>query len=298
MANVTLSQDELARRTGAVFLGNYPSGSQEWLDLRKSGIGGSEVAVICGFSKWTSPYTLWAQKTGKIAGEISVNESMEWGTRLESVIIDKFEESHPELKIHRNVGTWRHPEREFQVTNPDAIYEREDGTLGIVEIKTAMYEDDWKDDVPKYYKTQVQWYMQTFGLKHAYVVCLFHGNKYREYELEANDFEQEVAVHMVTRFIDYIKEDKAPDFDGANSTLETLRALHPEIDPELEVELGDLGNEYFRALANLDVAQEVANLKKVEVLAKMGKARRGLINGIPMVSRQARGAGTPFLVNK
>ena len=49
---------KIAERTGAVLLGNYKSGSQEWLDLRKTGIGGSEVASILGCSKWTSAYTL------------------------------------------------------------------------------------------------------------------------------------------------------------------------------------------------------------------------------------------------
>lgn len=288
---------EIAQKTGAVLLGNYPSGTQEWLDLRKSGIGGSEVAAICGFSKWTSPYTLWCQKTGKISGDIPLNDAMEWGTRLEPVIIDKFSDNHPELTVHRDVGTWNHPDRPFQITNPDGIFETEDGELGILEIKTAMYEDDWRDGVPRYYETQVQWYMQTFGLKKAWVAVLFHGNSYREYELEANDFAQEIYLTKVQEFMAYMDSDIAPDFDGSKSTLETVRTRHPEID-DTEVEVGDLGVHYVAALHKYNDANSELNLIKSHVLSAMGQAKKGLVNDELAFVRQSRSGSTPFLVFK
>lgn len=291
-------EQEIAERTGAVLLGNYPSGSREWLDLRKTGIGGSEVAAICGFSKWTSPYTLWCQKTGKVSGEIPMNDAMEWGTRLEPVIIDKFSDNHPELTIHRDVGTWHHPDRRFQVTNPDAIFETEDGELGILEIKTAMYEDDWRDGIPRYYETQVQWYMQTFGLKKAYVAVLFHGNSYQEYEIAANEFAQDIALTKVEEFLAYMEEDIEPDFDGSKSTLETVRSRHPEIDEDAEVEVGDLGIHYVSALTKYNEANSELNLVKSHILKAMGRAKKGLVNDELAFVRQSRSGSTPFLVFK
>lgn len=289
---------EIADKTGAVLLGNHPSGSQEWLDLRKSGIGGSEVAAICGFSKWTSPYTLWCQKTGKISGEIPLNDAMEWGTRLEPVIIDKFENNHPELTIHRDVGTWNHADRPFQITNPDGIFETADGELGILEIKTAMYEDDWRDGVPRYYETQVQWYMQTFGLKKAWVAVLFHGNMYREYELDANDFAQEIYLTKVQEFMTYMEADIEPDFDGSKSTLESVRTRHPQIDDSQDVEVGDLGAHYVEALQKYNSANSELNLVKSHVLSAMGQAKKGLVNDELTFVRQSRSGSVPFLVFK
>lgn len=292
------TQQMIAEKTGAVFLGNFPSGSQEWLDLRKTGIGGSEVAAICGLSKWTSPYTLWCQKTGRISDQIPPNDAMEWGTRLEPVIIDKFEDNHPELKIFRDVGTWHHPERRFQVTNPDGIFEDADGNLGVLEIKTAMYEDDWREGVPRYYETQVQWYMQTFGIKRAYVAVLFHGNSYKEYEVEANEFAQDAALSQVESFIEYLDKDIEPDFDGSKSTLETVRTQHPDIDADGEVELGDLGVHYVSALVKYEDAQSELNLIKSHIMKNMGKAKKGLVYDDPIFFRQARGNSTPYLVYK
>lgn len=297
MADQTLIQRLIENKTGAVFLAKLENGSKEWLELRKQGIGGSEVATICGFNKWTSAYTLWCQKTGRVNGEIEVNESMEWGNRLESVIIDKFEENHPELKIIRDVGTWAHPDRPYQITNPDALYQDEDGELGILEIKTAMYEDDWKDGIPRYYRTQVQWYMQTFNIEKAVVAALFHGNKYREYELRASEFEQQAALERVEDFLKCIADDKEPEFDGSNSTLETLRTQHPEIDQDLTVELGDLGVNYMNAQEAAAKATEEANKFKAYVLAAMGKAKKGLIYDEWLLTRTSRSGGTPFLVN-
>ncbi|HFC9341278.1 TPA: YqaJ viral recombinase family protein, partial [Enterococcus hirae] len=39
---------------------------QEWLEDRKKGIGGSDVATVLGLNKYKSPYQLWLEKTGQI----------------------------------------------------------------------------------------------------------------------------------------------------------------------------------------------------------------------------------------
>ena len=38
-----------------------------WLAARRNGISGTDVAAICGLSKWTTALKLWAWKTGKLA---------------------------------------------------------------------------------------------------------------------------------------------------------------------------------------------------------------------------------------
>lgn len=290
-------REMVAKKTHAVFLANLENGSEEWKELRQSGVGGSDVGTICGFNRWSSAYTLWAQKTGKIERDIASSEPMEWGTRLESVILDKFEETHSDLILHREIGTWHHPERPWQLANPDAIFEDEDGNLGIVEVKTATYEDDWKNGVPVYYRTQVQWYLATFGLEFAYVIVLFHGNKYREFEVHASKFEQEAHLQLVERWRDHVLHDVEPDFDGADSTYETVRAMHPEISDET-VELGNLGVLYYDTEQRFIAATQEMNEMKSRVLSAMGNAKYGTVEDIQCFSRQARGNGTPYLVAK
>lgn len=284
-------------KTDAVFMAAHENGTQEWHDLRASGIGGSEVAVICGLSKWESAFTLWAKKTGRIEESFTGSEAMEWGNRLEPVIIDKFEDEHPEFIVHREVGTWHHPEREWQRANPDAIFQAGD-EFGIIEVKTSQFEDDWRDGVPRYYEAQVQWYLQVFGYDHAFVVVLFHGNKYAEFEVKASPFVQDTNLETAALFRDALETDKAPDYDGSASTLQTVRTLHPEIDPDGEEELGWLGVEYFAAAANVADAESKLTELKSRVISAMGTAKKGLIEGEWALTRQAKAGGTPYLIQK
>lgn len=41
-----------------------PKDREEWLQVRKSGIGSSEVATIVGLNPWETPYQLWRRKVG------------------------------------------------------------------------------------------------------------------------------------------------------------------------------------------------------------------------------------------
>ena len=280
----------------AKLVGTYEANSPEWHDARRDKIGGSMVGTIAGLNKWESPYTAWAKFTGKISDEIPDSPAMEWGRRLESVVLEKFKDEHPEMYVLGDCGTWVNKERPYQLANPDALIEV-DGEVHVLEIKTAKYPDDWADGVPLYYLTQVQWYMSCLGLPKAYVAVLIGGSDYREYEIPADSFQQQADIHLVEQFLAAVENDKAPDWDGSDSTYQTVRQMHPDIQ-DTELELGELGQELLKAQMNLSQVEKHANMLKSKVLATMGKAKYGLVNGQRVFSRQARGTGKPFLVTK
>lgn len=267
------------------------------------GVGGSEVGAICGLNKWESGLSLWAKRSGVIPNERGESEPMEWGTLLEPVIIEKFKREHPELDVLYNPGTFIHSERRWQLANPDALARhRETGEIIVVEIKTARYEDDWDDAtgaIPPSYRAQVLWYLQTFGLKRAIVATLFSGSRYREFEQTFDDFEADANLKLVSEWWESLSNGTQPDYDGAEATYEAVRAIHPEIDPDLpDVELGDLGVQYFLALADFEKAEENLRHLKSEVLGAMGKAKRATVYDEVRLVRQARGAGLPYLTVK
>ena len=39
---------------------------EEWLKYRRTGLGGSDAAVVCGLSPYKSKIELWADKTGRL----------------------------------------------------------------------------------------------------------------------------------------------------------------------------------------------------------------------------------------
>ncbi len=278
-------------------LGNYASNSPEWHMLRANAIGGSMVSTICGLNKWESAYTAWAKFTGKIDSEIPDSPAMEWGRRLEAVVLDKFADNHPELEVIREVGTWQSETLPYQIANPDGIALAKDGTMSIIEIKTARFPDDWESGVPLYYLTQVQWYMSCLGLSKAYVAVLIGGSDYREYEVEADLFQQKADIELVEDFLRHCEHDIPPKWDGSESTYTSVRTMNPDI-WDSEVELGAVGQDLQVALEVEAKAKEAAMKLKSQVMAMMGNAKRGLVDGQWAFSRQSRGSGQPFLVSK
>jgi len=289
----------------ATCLGVFESGSPEWHQQRAMGIGGSEISTICGLNRWESAYTLWAKKTGRISGELKQSEPMFWGSRLESVILDEFAARNPNLSVEVNPGTW-HGKNIWEIANPDAVFVDENGDFGVVEVKTAAYADDWNlpaegvrgtaQDVPRYYLTQVQWYLRIMGFDRAVVVALFSGNKYREFDVPADKFQQIADFELAEHFWNLIQEDKQPDWDGSTSTYDTVRALHPDID-DSDYELAELGSAYVHALEAQALTDETVTRIKSMILDNMGMAKRGLVNGEVVVKRQAgRNGAAPYLV--
>lgn len=282
----------------AVNLGNYNPDDPAWAELRKNRIGGSEVGAIAGESRYESAYSLWAKKLGLIPDEREENEAMYWGRALESVIARRFAQEHPELELFTELGSWANREHDFMFASPDGAYVKTDGTIGILEIKTARYQDDWATGVPKYYLTQVQWYMRCFNVTEAYVAVLFSGSDYREYAVQADNMWQQYDLSMVQEFMKALETKQRPAWDGSEATVTAVRKLHPDIETNAEYDLEDLGMHYELALDKLEEHKSEVNKLQSMVLDAMGKAKTGLVYGIPKFIRTSRNGGTPYLTRK
>ena len=62
---------------------------EEWLEYRKTGIGGSDASVVCGINKYKSPVELWMEKTGQLPYQ-EAGEAAYWGTQLEGLVRSEF----------------------------------------------------------------------------------------------------------------------------------------------------------------------------------------------------------------
>jgi putative phage-type endonuclease len=275
----------------AVLLGDFANGSQEWHDLRDEpgAIGGSDIAPIAGLSQWESAITKWAKKTKQIPDEITPNMSMRLGTKLEAPILEIFTEEHPELTVYET-GTWANKENPWARSNPDGLYQTEDGSWGIVEVKFSR---DYWTGVPQAYRAQVLWYMKVFGIRQAKLVALA-GSSYQEYDIEWDEFEAQILWDAAIRFREAVLEMKMPYWDGSNSTLETIRALSPGI-TDSEVDLDELGMHYINSVTELDKATAEMTELKARVIQAMDGAKRGLIFGEHWLSLRSRAGGAPFL---
>lgn len=275
----------------AELVGTFESGSPEWHEARKDSLGGSEIGVAMGLSPFQSPFNLWAIKTGQIESPKLNNWAVRFGQKFEQPILELLEEEHPDWEIY-NTGTYRHKERSFMTANPDALA-KVNGEWVIVEVKTSR---NYWNEIPPTYIAQVRYYMAVMGIQRAVIVGVVN-MAWVEHWVERDEFEEAVLVDQATRFWQYVTEGTQPDWDGSESTYETLRELHPDITDE-EVEIDGL---HILSLAQqaYDEAEENLRRQKSQVLAMMGKAKHAYVEHegekIRVATREARGRGRPYL---
>lgn len=275
----------------AHLLGDYANGSPEWHSLRDEpgAIGGSDIAPIAGLSQYESCITKWAKKTKQIPDEVKPNISMRLGTKLETPILEIFAEDHPELEVY-TTGTWANTADNWARSNPDGLYKTATGDWGIVEVKFSR---DYWNGPPQAYRAQVLWYMRVFGIKQAKLVALA-GSTYQEYDIEWDEFEAETLWEAALRFRKACLEVEMPSWDGSASTLETVRALNPNIE-DSETDLDDLGMHYFNTLTEFEAITAKMTELKSRVIQAMNGKKRGLVYGEHLISLRSRAGGLPYL---
>jgi putative phage-type endonuclease len=278
----------------AISLGNFENNSPEWHELRNQVgvISGSEIGTILGLSPWNSAISLWAEKTGKVERPAVGNTAMRLGTLVEPAIRQLYKEQHPD-HIVVEVGTYAAKDFDWMHANPDAICLDEHGNGYVLEIKhTATY---W-DSIPEHYKAQVFWYMYVFDLKKA-VFAVVNAGRYKEYELLWDDFEFAAIFQQVTKFRNYVLDNVQPDWDGSESTYETVRKLSPGVESRDE-ELGTLGIELMNAQTDFDKAETYLREMKSRVIDALNGAKNGCIDGEVVVTLSQRSWNAPYLTIK
>lgn len=289
----------------AEFIGRFTTGSPEWHQARAGALGGSEVAAAIGLSPFESPFSLWHRKAGLI-GPTEDNGEMYWGRRLEGPIRDEFERRHlAEYDPMIRVGTWRHAERTYQVANPDALLfapspDPQDVPLAILECKAARIRDAWgaagTDEIPVYYRAQVLWYMDVFGVKTAHLAVLFAGSEYAEFTVEFDEMEAAILRERGRLFVQSLVDGIRPDIDSHVKTYDTIRKLAPGIE-DYDVELdADIALPYLKAIQAHAAAEDAKRQATARVLDAVGAGRRARWLDEPIARRQRKGDAPPFLV--
>lgn len=198
----------------------------EWLELRRTGIGSSDCSAVLGMGKYGSPFSVWADKTGKTK-PADETEAMLWGTLLEPVI-------RAELAARLDVEivecpTLRSLIRPWQLYNPDGLIL---AANALVEIKnaSAWLAQEWVDgEVPDHAELQVQHGMAVTGADGAYVAGLVGGNRLRwEYIPRDDHLIDNVIIPAEQHLWDtYIVPDVAPPIDGSDATAEAIAERWP-----------------------------------------------------------------------
>ena len=199
---------------------------EEWLNIRRKSIGGSDAAAIIGLSQWASPYSVWAEKTGRTA-EKEDSEAMRLGRDLEKYVADRWCEATGKRVRRRNAIIYNEA-YPFAHANVDRLVIGENAGL---ECKTTSTLDVRKfqgTDFPVQYYAQCVHYMAVTGASKWYLAVLQFGRGFYTYELERDEDEIRALMAAEADFWHYVTDDTPPAVDGAPATTETIQSIYPE----------------------------------------------------------------------
>lgn len=158
---------------------------EEWLQLRKQGIGGSDAGAVCGLNPYSSPMKVFADKTSDETEEIN-NEAVRIGNDLEQYVAERFMEASG-LKVRRSNYMYRNRDYPFMIADIDRLVIGEDAGL---ECKAAgaYSADKWADGkIPLHYVMQCYHYMAVTGKRTWYIACVILGREFTYRKLTWDD---------------------------------------------------------------------------------------------------------------
>lgn len=209
----------------------------EWLALRRRGIGGSDAAVICGISKYKSVIELWMDKTGQIE-EDEDSEAAYWGRTIEPIIREEFSKRSG-LTVRTVPYMMQHEEYKFMLANVDGEVDDPQYGTCVFEAKTATIfkSAEWEVEIPEEYYLQVQHYMAVTGYQGAYIAALIGGNRFIWKFMPRDEKVIELLIKLEERFWQYVKDKEIPPLDGSEASKQLLSKLYPEAEDTKTIEL-------------------------------------------------------------
>ena len=255
---------------------------EEWLELRKMGIGGSDASVVCGINRYKTPIELWMEKTDNAPPQ-EAEESAYWGTQLESLVREEFtKRTGIEVKLVKELlQSEEHP---FMLANLDGICHDPNYGDCIFEAKTAsaFKAGEWENTIPDEYMLQIQHYMAVTGCKAAYIAVLIGGNTFRWRLVERDDELISMLIELEGRFWEHVKNNTPPPVDGSEACAKYLAEKYSDSTTnsvELPPEAEKLIKEYNTACEKLSAVTEEKQLAENKLKQLLGANEVGTVKG-------------------
>ena len=294
----------------------------EFLQRRKSGIGGSDVAAILGLSPWRSPLDVYYDKTEPLdphavdASPVGEDRALYWGTVLEAEIARAYT-AVTGRKLTRYNRLLQHPDYPWAIGDVDRLVVPENGkrafnpktgeiyTDRAVEIKNSRYKgEEWGDDgsdvIPVWYYCQVQWYMMLMPTVEIIDTApLFCGQDFQRFPVSRDD---DFIAKMFPPVRDFYENNIEKRIPPAPRSLEDVAKLYPSANvpkitasAELEADVREL----VKATAARKNAEKAESEIKFRVAAAMGAAELAeLPDGTPLVTYKNTARGGRLLSAK
>jgi putative phage-type endonuclease len=194
-----------------------------WLEVRRGGLGGSEIAAVLGLHPFHSPYQVWLDKTGRTR-PIRDQFIMRRGRYYEPAIAQWFADE-TRLGV-KTTGTWASLDAPWKRCNPDRF--TSDGYGLEIKVPASEWAAQWKDGPALYAVVQAIWCAHVLGLRRWYLAADVNQGRGAELPVWVVDVEEwaerlaywvEIAEWWWYR---YVEGDTPPPVDASEATAEAL----------------------------------------------------------------------------
>lgn len=248
----------------------------EWLAERRKSIGGSDAAAIVGLNQYASPYSVWADKTGRLP-EKEDTEAMRQGRDLEQYVALRWMEETGK-KCRRRTQILRNPDYPFAHANVDRWVVGEKAGLECKTTRSFNLKQFQNGEFPDRYYVQCVHYMAVTGAKRWYLAVLVLGTGFYIYTIERDEDEITALMDMERRFWEYVEHNTPPPTDGTEATSDALKTIFKGGSTENEIDLFGLKSaldRYTEAKQGIKELETAVKAAENEIKEYMGNSEVG-----------------------
>lgn len=256
----------------------------DWLTVRKQGIGSSDAGTAVGLNPYQSPLELWMIKTGRDAGLPKIDPNDEtsptyWGSLLEPIVAAHYTRRTGN-RVRKINAVLQHPDpdKSWMLANIDREVTGAPD-VQILECKTAgeFGVRLWRDGVPEYIVCQVQHQLAVTGKAAADVCVLVCGQEIRIYRITRDDELIARLIELERQFWHYVETDTPPPADGSESADMALRCLYPHdsgnhLDFTTDTEMSALFADLVNLRADIESREDLATLLTQQIQQRLEDA--------------------------
>lgn len=201
---------------------------QEWLDTRRMGIGGSDAAAIIGMNPYSSPFSVFADKTGRLPPQED-NEAMRQGRDLEWYVAERFKEDMADKgtpKKTKECGFMlQHPKYPFMLANVDRLIIGEKAGLECKTTSVMNLKKFKNGEYPEHYYAQCVHYLAVTGAERWYLGVVILNQGYKGFVIERDEAEISTLIDAERQFWELVQKDTPPSIDGSSPTAKAINAV-------------------------------------------------------------------------
>jgi putative phage-type endonuclease len=261
----------------AFLVAPYDTPREQWLELRRQGIGGSDALAAMGLDRWCTRMRLYLDKIGQ-GEERDPTDAMLWGSMVEDTIAEWF--TFRTGIGTRRCGLLRSHARPWQQVSVDRL--TADG--GVLEIKNTNFwrRVEWDDDqVADGAEAQGQHALAVTGRSHTWFAAQIAGQPPVFRRIDRNDTFIENMNALEAEMWQMITDRTAPALTAGDAVL--VAEQYPQAAEGTQVQVGaecvDLLREYAAAHADEIDGKHRKEAIKAQVTALIGGAEAAVHNG-------------------